>query len=95
MSPLERRIEPGATLLTRMLSRASCCAIDFREADLRGFDRVVRHPPARFAAPDRRDHHDGSASAAAHMRHGEPRSPDRRKERLVERLAAIRRRWCR
>ena len=62
--PPGNRIEPGATLLTRMFSGASCCASDFAEADLGRLHRVVGHPAAGFASPDRRNHDDRAAAAA-------------------------------
>ena len=59
------------------------------EADFGRFDGVVGHPAARFAAPDRRDHDDRAAAAPPHVRHGQPRRADRRKQRLVERLLPL------
>ena len=55
------------------------------QADLGGLDGVVGHAAARLAAPDRRDHDDRAAAALLHVRHGQPRGANRRKQRLVER----------
>src|SRR6185312_10110456 len=47
--PPGNRIDPGATLLTRMLSRASCCAIDFARLISAAFTAlyVIRPPDSR------------------------------------------------
>ena len=52
------RIEPGATLFTRMLSRGQLLRHRLRQADFGGLHGVVGHPAARLPAPDRRDHDD-------------------------------------
>ena len=47
MSRPGSEIEPGATLLTRMLSRASWCAIDFARLISAAFTALyVMRPPA-------------------------------------------------
>ena len=57
-----------------------------RKADLGGLYRVVDHPPTRLSPPDRRNHDDDAAAVLPHVRHHEPRHPDSRIERLVERV---------
>ena len=61
----------------------------FRQADLRGFHRVIRHAAARLAAEDRRDDDDGAAVLVAQVRHGRARHPDRREQGLVQRLLPV------
>ena len=87
--PPGNRIEPGATLLTRMLSRRKLLRQRLAEADLGGLHRVVGHAAARLAAPDRRDHDDRPAAARAHVRHGLARGANRGEQRLVERTLPV------
>ena len=61
----------------------------FGQADLRGLHGVVGHPAARLAAVDRRDHQDHAAPPRPHRGHGQPRRPDGRIQRLVERLLPL------
>ena len=79
-----RRHAVDADVVARQLLRHRLGQADFGR--LHG---VVGHPAARFAAPDRRDHHDRAAAAPPHVRHGQPRRADRRKQRLVERLLPL------
>ena len=83
--PPGNRIDPGATLLTRMFERRELLRERLGQADLRGLDGVVGHAAAGLAAVDRRDHHDRAAAALPHVRHGQARGADRREQRLVER----------
>ena len=67
--PPGNRIEPGATLTTRMLSTRQLLRERFGQAGFRRLDGVVGHAAARLATPDRRDEHDrrrrrGAACAA-------------------------------
>jgi hypothetical protein len=61
----------------------------FRQADLGGLHRVVRHASASLAAEDRRDDDDRTAAAGAQVRHGEPRRPHGREQRLIERFLPV------
>ena len=92
--PPQIRIDPGATLLTRMLSLRQLLGHRLREADFGGLHRVVGHPAAGFAAPDRRNHHDRRRRRASHVRDRHARRSDGRKQRLVEAPPATRRPWC-
>ena len=84
-----RRHAVDADVVARQLLRQR-----LRQADFGGLHRVVRHPAAGLPAPDRRNHHDRPAAAAPHVRHGQPRRADGRKQRLIDAPRAIPRLSC-
>ena len=85
-----RRHAVDADVVVRQLLRHR-----LRQADFRGLDGVVRHPAARFAAPDRRNHHDRAAAARAACAARPAGRPEWRETASDRRLPATRRRWCR
>ncbi len=84
--PPGNRIEPGRHAVHADAVARQLLGKRLSEADFRGFHGVVGHAAARFASPDRRDHHDGTATPLTHVGHGQARGADRRKQGLVEGL---------